>query len=118
MLAAEFELKQVLAAMTNPNALNMPVPGMGANFAMEDFQQHIENMKNRETVTKLREFMDRELPKFSNILVHERDAFMVKKLLEAVHAHIKTKGTGGSLKIVAVVGMAHMDGIEKRWTEK
>lgn len=39
------------------------------------------------------------------VMVHERDQLMVKRLLEC-------EGT-----VVGVVGMAHMDGIERLWKE-
>jgi pheromone shutdown protein TraB len=39
------------------------------------------------------------------VMVHERDELMVKRLLEC-------EGT-----VVGVVGMAHMDGIERLWKE-
>jgi pheromone shutdown protein TraB len=42
-------------------------------------------------------------------MLDQRDDVMTERLLEAARAE------GGENKIVAVVGMAHMDGIEARW---
>ena len=46
------------------------------------------------------------MPKVSRVFVDERDEIMVDALLRH-----------GDERVVAVVGMAHMDGIERRWEE-
>jgi pheromone shutdown protein TraB len=63
-------------------------------------------MKNRETVRAIVKLLNREAPRFADALVNERDAFMVDQLLR----HCKQTGSNS---VVAVIGIAHMDGVEQ-----
>lgn len=70
---------------------------------MTDFESVIERMKHRTVVSAMQNCLEKINPELINVLVHERDEYMVKELL-------KLEG-----RVVAVVGLGHLDGIEKRW---
>jgi pheromone shutdown protein TraB len=67
----------------------------------ESLTKTIEALKERRTVRALMATLKESLPEVHAALIAERDAFMANSLLQA-----KGRNT------VAVVGMAHMDGIE------
>ena len=73
---------------------------------MHDMERAIENLKTRAHIRQMREFLAHQMPKVSRVFVDERDEIMVDALLRH-----------GDERVVAVVGMAHMDGIERRWEE-
>eukprot|EP01137_Pigoraptor_chileana_P004470 Opistho-2@46162 len=80
-----------------------------ANASAEDIKTHMlmtaEIMKNREKVRQLRVFMDEMLPTLAmSAILHKRDEHMSKVL------HLIEEK-----RAVAVVGFAHLDGIEKNW---
>jgi len=66
----------------------------------------VELLKTREAVRALTGQMRREFPKVASAMLDQRDDLMTDNLLN------KCKG-----RTVAVVGMAHMDGIESRWRD-
>jgi pheromone shutdown protein TraB len=68
----------------------------------------VEKLKNRRRVRKVTAILDRNCPEVSRALLHERDLYMIN----ALH-HM---GRNGAQKVVGVVGLAHLDGIEKHWT--
>lgn len=70
---------------------------------MTDFESVIEKMKHRAVVAAMHECLEKLNPQMIEVLVHERDQYMVNKLLEL-------EG-----RVVGVVGLGHLDGIEKRW---
>merc|ERR1719198_1577235 len=65
----------------------------------------VEQLKNREQVAALRRFMSAGAPSVVEVMLHQRDRHMVKEL--------RRKCPDGT--VVAVVGLAHMDGIEHEW---
>ena len=73
---------------------------------MHDMESAIENLKRRAHIRQMREYLAHQMPKVSRVFVDERDEIMVDALLRH-----------GDERVVAVVGMAHMDGIERRWEE-
>jgi len=73
--------------------------GLGGD--KESLERTIESLKERATVRELMGTLKESLPKVYQALIAERDAFMSESLLQA-----------GGEKTVAVVGMAHLDGIE------
>ena len=81
-----------------------PEPPAGVDGA--DIERVVENLKTRRNVRQMREYLAYQLPKVSRVFVDERDEIMTEALL-------RCRGD----RIVAVVGMAHMDGIESRWEE-
>jgi len=66
-----------------------------------DVAMGVEALKQRKTVREIMSTLRNALPELYTALVAERDQYMARSILE-------TKAT----KTVAVVGMAHMDGIE------
>ena len=71
-----------------------------------DPESAVELLKTREAVRALTGQMRREFPKVASAMLDQRDDLMTDNLLN------KCKG-----RTVAVVGMAHMDGIESRWRD-
>lgn len=69
------------------------------------FGETVEQIKTRDHCRAIVNYMDRATPQVAQILIHRRDKAMAQNLRE--HCN---KG-----KIVAVVGMAHMDGVEREW---
>lgn len=70
---------------------------------MVDIEAVVEGMKRRAIVTEMQNCLEEINPQMIRALVHERDEHMVNTLL-------KLEG-----RVVAVVGLGHLNGIEKRW---
>lgn len=81
-------------------AYNSPAPG---NFT--DPAQMFEQLRDRKIVREFNEVMEREAPAFTRVLLKERNEAMTKAL----------RNLNG--KVVGVVGLAHLDGIEQLWRE-
>jgi len=79
--------------------------GLGGD--KESLEKTIESLKERETVRELMATLKQSLPKVYQALIAERDEFMSNSLLKA-----------GGKRTVAVVGMAHLDGIEAYLQDK
>ena len=58
-------------------------------------------LKQRETVRELSAYLKQEVPPLYNALIAERDAYMANSILRSP-----------GRRVVAVVGLAHVDGIE------
>ena len=71
-----------------------------------DPESAVELLKTREAVRALTGQMRREFPRVASAMLDQRDDHMTDGLLN------KCSG-----RTVAVVGMAHMDGIESRWRD-
>jgi len=78
---------------------------MGANGTHD----MLERIRAREIVSALRRALDEQAPGIAQALMHERDELMASQLLEL---------SKGGKCILAVVGAAHMDGIERIWLER
>ncbi|KAH8957514.1 hypothetical protein BDL97_07G095800 [Sphagnum fallax] len=91
--------------MTNSNPNIEQYPTILKDWEKNDFQGSVERLKTRETVRQLISWMEAAFPDVVKVMVHERDALMVKRL----------RACEG--KVVGVVGMAHMDGIERLWKD-
>eukprot|EP00808_Paulinella_micropora_P025193 g21643.t1 len=70
-------------------------------------ESRMEKTKNRELVRNITTYFSETAPTLCKGLLHDRDEFMEKNL--------QNTAADGHERIVAVVGLAHMDGIEKRW---
>ncbi|XP_024370162.1 uncharacterized protein [Physcomitrium patens] len=68
-------------------------------------QMEFEQLRDRKLVRQLNEEMEKKAPALTNILLRERNESMTKALRNL------------SGKVVAVVGLAHLDGIEQLWRE-
>jgi len=69
-------------------------------------EELIEAMKNREWLRAVIKEVDQRAPEFSKAILHDRDLYMYQQLLR----------TPGDI-VVAVVGLAHVEGIERRWND-
>ena len=72
----------------------------------------VEELKDRAAVRALRDYIEELAPDPVRVVCHDRDAHM-----DGVLARIACEGERGS-GVVAVVGVAHMDGIERKWVER
>jgi len=72
----------------------------------EQLKDHIESMKHRSFVRETLKEAEKYQPQAVQALLHDRDDYMYRKLLKAP----------GDI-LVGVVGLAHMDGIERRWND-
>jgi pheromone shutdown protein TraB len=72
---------------------------------IESLGDNVELLKTRENARALSTYMTTAAPDIANVLIHRRDEAMATNL----HKHC------GEGKVVAVVGLAHVDGIEREW---
>ena len=105
-------VKYTMAGAAGPNAVGSKwmEPDLAQRFAAVDWndpEAAVELLKTRRAVRALTRHMREEFPKVAAAMVDERDEIMTNGLLQKC----------GPGRTVAVVGMAHMDGIERRWTE-
>jgi pheromone shutdown protein TraB len=80
-----------------------PPPGMDGDF--DDIENIVESLKTREAIARMREFMRFQMPDVARVFVDERDQIMTDAIVNRCQGE----------RVVAVVGMAHMDGIEHYW---
>ncbi len=76
----------------------------------------VEKFKDRKGVTELTQWQKNLLPNIYEAMLGSRDRFMVEQVLRQCTAAEGSKAGGSkgkTTKIVLVVGMAHMDGIER-----
>ena len=85
-----------------PPAALMAASGGGSNeFTKEGVMSTMAVLKQRETVRQLSAYLKSEVPPLYTALIAERDAYMANSILRS-----------DSKRMVAVVGLAHVDGIE------
>lgn len=78
--------------------------GMAPDFSsITSVEDYIESIKTREKAREMMQMVQQCMPGVLRVIRDERDEFMVKQLL-------RCQG-----RVVGVVGLAHMDGIEERW---
>ncbi len=100
---------------------NMSVTSMGiddVSISKQDFNTFVETMKAKDNVRSIMSALQKTAPEIYEAMVAERDEYMGRGLDEL---GINLKG-GSTQNTVAVVGMAHVDGIERYlsangWTE-
>lgn len=108
-------LRQALSKTPFHEVMHAPPPPAGL-FADRRINYHdlsslaasVEELKNRRQIRILREYMTGVVPHIMEAMVKERDVIMTEKILNEC-------GIG---RTVAVVGMAHMDGIEEEWRQR
>ena len=89
-------------------------PELAALFQKADWRdpaKAVETLKTRKATAAMAAAMRSSFPKIARAMLDQRDDVMTEGLVQAARAN------GEATRIVAVVGMAHMDGIEKRWSE-
>ena len=90
-----------------PSDVGAPPPSLmsatsGSNeFTKENVMSTMAVLKQRENVRELASYMRREVPPLYAALIEERDAYMANSILQS-----------DGKRVVAVVGLAHVDGIE------
>lgn len=77
----------------------------GGSTGAGDVAGRVELLKTRKAATAMRDHLRSNSPELAAVLVDERDQFLVEQL----------RALSG--KVVAVVGLAHLDGIEQKWKE-
>ncbi len=73
------------------------------NTVKSRMEAQVEAMKTRAMARQMSQFLRQMNPELAKALIDERDEFMVQQL----------RGLKG--RVVGVVGLAHLDGIERRW---
>jgi len=81
-------------------------PIQQSNDIAQKVRESVEAMKYRPLVRKITKFSEAAVPQIAQVILHERDEHMVMGL-----RNLKGK------KVVAIVGLAHMDGIERHWAK-
>ncbi|KAG6547374.1 hypothetical protein Mapa_010822 [Marchantia paleacea] len=103
-IADEMTYQDVIKLLTKQTS-DMPAELL-REFEKGDIVEGVEMLKTRENVRVLMKGMEEVFPNLVKVLIHERDELMFKNLRQC-------KGT-----VVGVVGMAHMDGIERLWKKR
>ena len=75
--------------------------------------EEIERMKNRDMVSLLIGELASELPGLSRVFVDERDQILANSLMKAANCVVEPYGP--PIRVVGVVGMGHVTGIEANW---
>ena len=91
--------------MTTPPPADLTSSMSGLSGGMAGIAEAVEQLKNRQQVAAMRRFMNTAAPSIVEVMLHQRDRHMVRRLRETC-----VSGTA-----VGVVGLAHMDGIEAEW---
>ena len=88
-----------------PAALIAAAGGPQAEMTKDSINTMMSTLKQRQTLRELTAYLKSEVPPLYQALIAERDEFMAQSLMKA-------EARGGAQNIVAVVGLAHVDGIE------
>lgn len=102
-----FSLQDLARMLTSPTAAAHVKPEDLNVFEGKSTEDIVESMKTRRHVSKLMGISRSAFPKVIEKLVDERDVILCDSILSAP-----------GKRVVAVVGMAHMDGIQKNWNKK
>lgn len=85
------------------DALDFAMSDRTKNNNKENIESHVEAMKTRAMANQMTAYLRQINPALAAVLIDERDEIMVQSLRNL-------KG-----RVVGVVGLAHLDGIECRW---
>merc|ERR1712139_291065 len=106
-------LRTALSSMSLADLYSAPEPSselkqtLGA-AGFQDLSKSIELLKNRKQISLFREHIEQVAPEVMKVMLDQRDRIMVEKLFDECQPGCT----------VAVVGMAHMDGIEQQWQQR
>lgn len=103
-LAQSFKTEDILKLMLGKGP--QPPPAMVNFFDNNEivgFEAQVEAMKTREMARQMSAFLRQINPAFARALIDERDEIMTSNLRKL------------SGRIVGIVGLAHLDGIERLW---
>jgi len=96
-------LKRAMNRMSFIEKLKLGISIIAGMFGGEKLsQEKIEELKQKDSLNHLMQELGKEMPSIKEVLVDERDLFIANKIL-----NIESK------KIVAVVGLGHIEGIKK-----
>lgn len=101
-------LPSLYRAASAPPPMSRELEELVGDLSIFKLSKTVEKLKNRRHIRLFRDHMAQAMPDFMDILVHQRDALMTDRLLNECKPG----------RIVAVVGMAHMDGIETEWQRR
>ncbi|KAL7540959.1 hypothetical protein ACHAWF_006826 [Thalassiosira exigua] len=101
--------------LTSPSQwANIPTPPSeirgvfeGLMRGQNDTQQVVESIKTRENAKQMTNYLKQSFPSIHHVMITNRDVYMAKMLRK--HC---LEG-----RVVACVGMAHVEGIEREWEE-
>lgn len=82
-------------------------------ISMED----VEKCKSRDMLEELLAELVGEFPTLGEVFVHERDIFLTHSLQVAARPQIDINGQTRYPKVVGVVGIGHIAGIQKLWSQ-
>ena len=90
---------------------NMKEPSDSVTMGVDDatFNSFVETMKAKENVKKIMGALKETAPEIYNAMVAERDVYMARGLDEL---GMNVKSGSSVATTVAVMGMAHVDGVE------
>ena len=91
--------------LSTPPPAELMSGGGGLFGGVTDIASAVERLKNREQVAALRRHMSAVAPSIVEVMLHQRDRLMVRSIRKQCPNGV----------VVAVVGLAHMDGIEREW---
>ena len=110
------EMKMAIGSIiANPTALsNLQYPSGdvmsifgGLLSGQSDPQQFVEMIKTRERSQQITRYLQQSFPSVYNVMITKRDVHMARMLRQ----HCSDG------KVVAIVGLAHVEGIEREWEE-
>lgn len=106
-------LREALSAVSWSRIVSPPPPPpelerVVGEVSLEGLSSSVERLKNRRQIAAFRGYLCDVMPGVMEVMVRQRDVSMAEKLL----------GECPPGRIVAVVGMAHMDGIEQEWQRR
>ena len=99
-----FGFKDILAFMQMPTLSPEKMQKMSAMGSAFLDEKKLEEMKTRKQCREMVSLLSEFNPKLKEVLLDERDVILCDAIANAPGE-----------RVVAVVGMAHMDGIERRW---
>jgi len=111
------QLKQSSSSGGGNGSSSTSVTSMGIEDVAIDkgeFQTFVETMKAKENVKKIMRGLQSTAPEIYEAMVAERDVYMARGLDELA-LNLKDKSVGNT---VAVMGMAHVDGVERYLASK
>lgn len=102
-LSSAMNAMDLIKMFASPFLKSPPAEVMDVFKNMKNIESMLEGMKQRNVVRSMQTWTEEQHPNLVQVLVHERDQYMFEQLRQM-------KG-----RIVAVVGLGHLDGIERRW---
>eukprot|EP00965_Chrysotila_dentata_P089643 2959471-Pleurochrysis_carterae.AAC.4 len=97
-------LRNALGSLSLAKLLSTPVPSELRSLGHTSIEQAIESLKSRRHLRLAIEYVSECAPSVVDVMLHQRDQFMVDRLSNMQ-----------GQRVVAVVGLAHMKGMEQRW---